>query len=182
MTAVTTVYARGPVSIAEWEALPDDGNRYELIDGTVYVNAAPKVPHQAVVAELMFLLHPLCPEGVMVLPGPVDFQADAATILEPDLLVIPRSEAGGARLHVPPLLVVEVASPSTRRYDRVTKLAAYDRAGVPAYWIVDGDEPSLLVFEREGDRLVERAYVRGDESYAATIPFPVTVGPSALAR
>ena len=103
-----------------------------------------------------------------------------ATVLEPDLLVVPRGEARADRLHVPPLLVVEVASPSTRRYDRVTKLDAYDRGGVPAYWIVDPDEPSLLVFEREGARLVERAHVRGDEAYAAAVPFAVTVVPSAL--
>ena len=93
---------------------------------------------------------------------------------------MPHSEAGGARRYVPPALVVEVASPSTRRYDRVTKLAAYDRAGVPAYWVVDPDEPSVLVFEREGGALAERAHVRGDEAYAATVPFAMTVAASAL--
>jgi len=180
MSAVTLVYARGPISIAEWEALPDDGNRYELIDGTVYVNAAPKLPHQGVVGHLFRLLDPLCPREAKVFVGPIDFEADAATILEPDLLVVPRSESREARLHVPPLLVVEVASPSTRRYDRGAKLGAYDRGGVPVYWIVDPDEPSLLVFERDGDRLVERAYVSGDEAYEATVPFAVTVVPSVL--
>lgn len=180
MTAVTTVYARGPVSIAEWEALPDDGNRYELIDGTVYVNAPPNYAQQDVVGALFLLLHPLCPRDAKVTVGPIDFQADERNVLAPDLVVAPRAEARGKRLYVPPLLVVEVASPSTRRYDRVIKLAAYDRGGVGAYWIVDADDPSVLVFERDGGRLVERARVVGDEAYAAEVPFPVTVVPSAL--
>lgn len=180
MSAVTTVYARGPLTIAEWEALPDDGNRYELVDGTVYVNAAPRIPHQSVVTELVLALAPACPRHAKVLVGPVDFEAGPDTILAPDLLVVPRAELHGARLYVPPLLVVEVSSPSTRRYDRLTKREAYDRAGVPAYWIVEAEEPSVLVFEREGDRLVERARVVGDEAYDATVPFAVTIVPSRL--
>lgn len=179
MTAVTTVYARGPVTIAEWEALPDDGNRYELIDGAVYVNAMPALPHQAVVARLLVHLANAAPAGLLVLP-PIDFVAGEATVLAPDLVVVPASAVRETRVHIAPLLVVEVASPSTRRYDRVTKLAAYERGGVGAYWIVDPDDPSVLVFEREGDRLAERARVVGDEAYAAEVPFAVIVVPSAL--
>lgn len=177
-----TVYARGPVSIAEWEALPDDGNRYELIDGTVYVNASPNYSHQAVVAPLLRVLAPAVPDGWLVLPGPLDFQSGNDSVLVPDVVVASRDERHGTRLYVPPLLVVEVASPSTRRYDRVTKLAAYDTAGVGAYWIVepDVDDPALLVFERDNGALVQRAHVRGDEAFVATSPFAVTVVPSAL--
>ena len=179
MSAVT-VDARGPMSIAEWEALPDDGNRYELIDGTLYVNAAPNMRHQSYVGELHLLLARNCPPHARVLVGPVDFQIGDATIVEPDLLVVPRSVPMLARLYVPPLLVVEVLSPSTRRYDRGEKLGAYDRGRVGACWLLDPDEPSLQVYERDGDRLVERARVAGEEAFAAEVPFAVTVVPALL--
>ncbi len=119
------------------------------------------------------------PADVLVLP-PVDFVANDRSVLQPDLVVVSRSAAHQKRLHEPPLLVVEVASPCTRGYDRVHKLDAYDRGGVPAYWIVDPRDVSLTVFERDGDRLVERARVVGGEAYEATEPFVVTVVPDAL--
>jgi Uma2 family endonuclease len=180
MMSVTTIYDPGPVSLAEYEALPDDGNRYELIDGVVYVSPAAVWLHQRVAARLQDLLVAAAPDDLAVVQTP-GYQAGERTLFVPDV-VVSRDPAPGAKYVTEPLpLAVEVLSPSSRKYDRVTKLAAYDRAGVGAYWIVDPDEPSLLVFEREGDRLVERAHVRGDESFAATRPFQVTVVPSALA-
>jgi Uma2 family endonuclease len=179
MTSVTTIYDPGPVSLAEYEALPDDGNRYELIDGVVYVSPTAVMVHQVASTMLHNLLTAAAPDDLFVTPTP-GYQAGERTLLIPDLVVTPWPARDAKYVTEPLPLAVEVLSPSSRRYDRITKLAAYDRAGVDAYWIVDPVEPSLLVFEREGDRLVERAHVRGDEPFAATRPFQVTVVPGAL--
>jgi Uma2 family endonuclease len=83
---------------------------------------------------------------------------------------------------VAPLLVVEVLSPSTRLYDLNTKRFAYEKMGVPSYWILDPTEPGALVaFELDdAGRYREVAHVEGDEEFAATRPFPVTVVPARL--
>lgn len=180
MTGVTTIYARGPVSVAEFEALPgDDGNRYELLDGTVYVTPPPSWTHQLALGELHVVLRGAAPPGVAVVETP-GYRANARSVLIPDLVVAPHPAPGEKYVSDPPLLVVEALSPSSRTHDRVRKLAAYERAGALAYWILDPDEPSLLVFERSGERLVERAHVHGAEPHRATVPFDVVVVPAEL--
>ena len=101
-------------------------------------------------------------------------------MLEPDLLVARSEDFGPQRIERAPLLVVEVSSPGTRRIDRGTKRLAFEAAGVPIYWLVDPDEPSLTVLHLEGGTYVEHAHVTGDEAYDATQPFPLTVVPSRL--
>ena len=83
---------------------------------------------------------------------------------------------------MPPLLVVEIRSPSTALIDLGRKKAAYEQFGVPAFWVVDPrvKEPSLTVFELAGGRYQQAAPVSGDEPYRAQRPFPVEVVPSAL--
>lgn len=78
-------------------------------------------------------------------------------------------------------LAVEVLSPSNRTTDLVTKRVD-DAVGIPSYWLVDPEVPSVTVLELEGNAYAEAAVVRGDEPYAATEPFAVTVVPSALRR
>lgn len=176
---VTTIHAHGPVSVAEFEALPDDGNRYELLDGTVYVTPPPVVAHGVALSELQHVLRTAAPDGLLVVQV-VGYQASPGTVFVPDLMVIPAPAPAGRYVTEPPLLVVEALSRSSRTHDRVRKLAAYQAAGVGAYWILDPDEPSLLVLDRDGDRLVERAHVRGAERHTATHPFAVTVTPAEL--
>ena len=85
-----------------------------------------------------------------------------------------------ARLEGPPLLAIEVLSPSTRRIDLGSKRLAYEAAGLPAYWLVDPDVPSLTVLELDAGRYVERATVTGEEPFHATFPFSMTVVPARL--
>ena len=82
----------------------------------------------------------------------------------------------------PPELVVEVASPRTRLYDRNRKKDVYEGFGAPAYWIVepDLDHPSLTVFELRSGTYEQTAHVIGDQEYRTAIPFPVTVVPFRL--
>ena len=160
--------------------MPDDGHRYELLDGTLLVTPAPNEGHQTCVASLLVLLHADRQPGQKVLVAPFDVRLSRITVLEPDVLVARKSDITPARLEGPPLLAVEVLSPSTRRIDLGSKRLAYEAAGVPAYWLVDPEVPSLTVLELDAGLYVERATVTGDEAFSATFPFAVTVVPARL--
>ena len=127
---------------AEVLALPDDGMRHELIDGELIVTPTPRVRHQDGVMALHELLSTYVREhGVgrcYNLPG--DLEVLPGQLTQPDLFVVPPGTRFERWEDAPtPILVIEVASPSTARYDRGTKRRVYQRAGVPEYWIVDLD-------------------------------------------
>ena len=149
------------------ETLPDNGLRYEILDGTLLVTPAPTPRHQTVVLELAVLLRLACPPDHQVFVAPLDWQPDGRTSLEPDLLVVRRDRIGEKNITQPPSLVVEVLSPGTARIDRLLKLSRYAEGGIEQYWIVDPRVPSVQVFT-----LVEGAYVLLAESAGGT---PVTV-------
>lgn len=118
--------------------------------------------------------------------GDGHWRQSRSTLLIPDVLVT-RFEAlreieGGKYLLDPPLLAVEVLSPSTRRFDRLTKLSVYEDAGVASYWLVDPDpdEPSLTFLELSDGRYVETAKVTGEQTWTATLPFELTIRPGDL--
>jgi Uma2 family endonuclease len=123
------------------QALPDDGMRHELIDGELVVTPAPAWSHQRAVLALYRQLHACVAGGIGdVMVAPADIILDQRTLVEPDLFVVPlvngrrpRDWASVGEL----LLVVEVLSPATARYDRQLKRLRYQREGVPEYWIVD---------------------------------------------
>ena len=100
----------------------------------------------------------------------------------PDVAVVRAGSFETSFQETPPELVVEVASPRTRLYDRNRKKAVYEGFGIPAYWIVepDLDHPSLTVFELRSGTYEQTAHVTGDQEYRTAIPFPVTVVPSRL--
>ena len=97
-------------------------------------------------------------------------------------LVARPSDFGPKNLPVAPLLATEVLSPSTRLYDLNTKRSAYEKMGVPSYWIVDPNAPgALTVFELDdAGRYQQVAHVEGDAEFDATRPFPVTIVPARL--
>jgi Uma2 family endonuclease len=125
-------------------ALPDDGKRYELVDGELLVSPSPRPLHQLAVAVLYDRLRPYVRAHRLgtLLFSPADLDLRSGQLLQPDLFVLQPfanrplrewTEAGT------PLLVVEVLSPSTARFDRLTKRRRYQRSGIPTYWIVDLD-------------------------------------------
>ena len=125
-------------------ALPDDGNRYELIDGELVVTPAPRYVHQVAILELIRLLDPwLRTSGAArLLMSPADIALGEDELLQPDLFVYATSSDKPLRDWsdiTSLLLVIEVLSPSTARYDRQLKRRRYQRAGVPEYWVVDLD-------------------------------------------
>ena len=130
-------------------ALPEDGKRHEIIDGVHYVTPSSGVPHQLVIGELHVLLHAYVKRETLgwLLLAPYDVDLADDTIVEPDIVVMPRGSspprAGAPGLL--PLLVIEVISPSSVSRDRILKRRRYQRAGIAEYWIVD---PSSRLIER----------------------------------
>lgn len=170
-----------PLTYEDLQSFPDDGRRYELIDGTLVVTPAPGVPHQVVVLALCRVLFAARLKGTAVLPAPLDFVPHPETVLQPDVLVFDAKEVDEPRLTRTPHLVVEVLSPSSRSQDLGSKLLAYAKAGVPAYWVIDPEPPvELRVFRLEGTEYRAVARVAGHEDFEAVVPFPVTIVPSAL--
>jgi Uma2 family endonuclease len=168
-----------PLTYEDLQELPDDGRRYELVDGALLVTPAPNLAHQRCVLHLSALLNSAAPEHLEVFVAPVNWRVNQQTVFQPDVLVV-ETGAAGTYLSDTPLLIVEVLSPSTAMVDRTTKWASYERAGVPAYWIVDPDGPSLTALRLQNGGYVLDAMVEGDDEYRADFPFPVTVVSSRL--
>ncbi len=173
-----------PLTYDDLQGTPDDGHRYELVDGVLIVTPAPTARHQVVVLGVARALWEAHPAATAVLPAPVDWVPEPMTVLQPDVVVVEREEAGEPKLTRVPLLVVEVLSPSTRRHDLGSKLLAYAGYGVPAYWVVDPEPPVTLVVFGPGPEsatFVETTRVAGDELFRATVPFDITLVPALLA-
>lgn len=180
MSTMTTLPYSGPFTRPDLELMPDDGHRYELLDGTLLVSPAPRPVHQRVVGNLHLLLRQGCPPELQVLFAPLAVALADDTELQPDLLVAPRSQFTERELLGPPMLAVEVLSPSTRRIDLLLKRDRLQAAGAPSYWLVDPDEPSLVALELQDGAYVEVARVADGQAWTAERPYPVTVVPADL--
>lgn len=167
-------------TVADLEATPDDGIRYELIDGQMLVTPVPAPLHQIASIALCWALKLSCPAEYRVLAAPVDYRPTKKRSLQPDVLVVRKDDVEPAHIQEPPLLLVEVLSPSTRSTDLILKRALYQQAGVPSYWLFDPDVQELTVLELEDGVYVERARVKGDEAFETTTPYDVRVVPAEL--
>jgi Uma2 family endonuclease len=131
-------------------ALPDDGNRYELVYGELLVSPSPKMPHQRVVRRLLAALNDYCERhGVMeAFSSPADISWSDDTLVQPDVFVAPLLESGTndwTKVRTL-LLVAEVLSPSTAKHDRFQKRKLYQRQGVSVVWLVDLDRRVVEVW------------------------------------
>jgi Uma2 family endonuclease len=143
----------------DYVALPDDGKRYELIDGELFEMNAPIMLHQRAIGRLFLDLAPFVQSNGLgeVILSPMDTILSRHNVVQPDLLFVSAAKSGivvdwvrGA-----PDLVIEVLSPSNRKHDEVRKLELYERSGVPEYWIADLDVQLVRVY-----RLVDGRYGR----------------------
>ena len=180
MEAMTSVLDDREWTREERDQLPDDGNRYELIDGALVVTPSPKLPHQRGVGRLYSLLAAACPEHLEVFVAPLDITIDAQTVVQPDVLVARVDQLSDRDVMGAPVLAVEVLSPSTQVVDRNLKLDRYERAETPAYWLLDPERRRLQAYEHDGTRFRLVADVCGDEDWTATVPFTVTITPGDL--
>lgn len=147
-------------TLEELHRLPDDGNRYELIRGELFVTPPPSVDHEELLARLSAVLsryvetHGL---GRVYHPRAVIRFEDSEA--EPDLMVRPVSSGvhGNAWEQLPPpSLVVEALSPTTRRRDLVDKREYYLAAGAGEYWVLDGEQREIHVVRRGQRDVVAR--------------------------
>jgi len=133
--------------------------RYELVDGELLVTPAPRKRHQRIIFRLALLLQAYLTREKLgeVCLGPDELPLVSGEHYEPDLFVVPTVEG---RLRPEndedfrPLLVCEVLSPGSSRHDRITKRRAFQRNGVPEYWVIDGDAEAIEVWHPDDERAV----------------------------
>jgi Uma2 family endonuclease len=133
---------QGQWTYADWKALPDDGKRYEVIEGVLYMTTAPSNFHQWIVRRLERLVGiPAEDQGLaLCFPAPIGVLMPGCDPVQPDYVVVLASNASiirGGRIRGVPNLIIEVLSPGSVAYDQGVKLEAYARAGVPEYAIID---------------------------------------------
>jgi Uma2 family endonuclease len=126
------------------ETLPDDGKRYEIIDGELIVSPSPRPRHQEILWKLVVLVDAFIQKQPLWygLTSPVDVIFSPRNVLQPDLFLGRRTALGKAIESIDTrslALAIEILSPSTARYDRNLKRKLYQRFKVPEYWIVDPD-------------------------------------------
>lgn len=144
-------------SAAEVQALPEEpGKRFECVDGELLVSPGPSRTHQIALSMLILALTDYVRNAnrALVLPAPLDYVLDPFTVVQPDVSVVPTPQGRAPtrdEKSEPPMLFVEVLSPSTARYDRVVKRRRYQREGVE-YWIVDIDARVFERWEGNSDR------------------------------
>jgi len=175
----------GTWSYADLATLPDDGTRYEIIDGELYEMPAPTSAHAVAIIELISLLLPLVKRlGGRLLTAPLDVFFAGADPVQPDLVVFfPDGRARLVRRGVegPPDLLIEVLSPSNRAHDQVRKRALYAGAGVREYWIVDPDAASIEIIGADGET-VQRvvAVVEGTLTLRSPLLGDLAADPTAI--
>ena len=135
---------------ARWATLPADGNRYEVIDGVLYMTTAPSAFHQWIIRQIARALFAQIDDlGIgTTLWSPIGVFMPGCDPVQPDLLVVRQEELGifhDRRIYGVPALLIEVLSPSNPEQDMEVKRDAYARAGVPEYWVVRPAERDLLV-------------------------------------
>jgi len=139
----------------DYVKLPDDGKRYEIIDGELFVNPSPIPRHQWIVVNVVAAFHSWfrAHGGGRVFVSPLDVLLEEHSIVQPDVIVIRSDRAGVVgkkNVQGPPHLAIEVLSESTRRHDEIRKRKLYERAGVDEYWIVDPELELVKIYRRAG--------------------------------
>ncbi len=169
---------------ARWEELPDDGNRYEVIAGVLYMSTAPSPFHQWIIRQAVLLLHEQIEStGVgFVFLSPIGLFMPGCDPCQPDLLVIRSSDQhmiGERSIDGVPALLIEVLSPSNPEHDLVVKRAAYARARVPEYWIFRPRQRDVLIHhqpEPADEQYTQVARIAPDgELISPTLPFRAPV-------
>ncbi|PSL00968.1 Uma2 family endonuclease [Murinocardiopsis flavida] len=169
-----------PLTVDDLARMPDDGRRYELIDGRLDVSPAPVRWHTRIEGRLQYHLVGLAPEGLEVLPGPgINFNADRTHHRIPDLAVAQEDNGESPYLTSPPLLAVEVVSPESVFRDHHTKKREYAEFGIESYWIISPytDKPGIVELRLDQGSYREVGQAFGEEVFETDLPFPVKLVP-----
>ncbi len=161
------------------QALPSEGNRYEVVRGELLVTPAPTFGHQEFVVRLVVALRKYTERepNICVVMSPADVHYGEDTLVQPDLFAIPLSEARKGEWKLMPglLLAIEVLSPSSARGDLTTMRKLYGEEGVPLYWIVHGDQACVLEWTPGAFEPVERRDVLRWHPASAVTPFEMSI-------
>ena len=176
-------------TFADLKELPNDGYRYEIIDGLLIVSPAPTARHRSIAHLLSVLLQGSLPKDLRILPaaGVLLESPDPTLYLIPDLLVVHAANVTDEAKNLGPadvLLAVEIVSPSTGRYDLVIKRDVYAELGIRHYWVVESRPPGSILALTLGPSgtYVSTAEASGDDEFVVDQPFPVRIIPAALRR
>ena len=174
---------QGDWTLEDLQALPDDGRRYEIVDGALLVLSPSTQRHDYLAFRLARLLHDALPPGLLAwAPGGVQM---GRTVRVPDVIVArgrARDLDDGATPVRDVVLLVEVESPWTRTNDRVTKAWEYARAGIGHYWRVEPHGPTVEVHVLAGDAYRLLGRYAGEEEVALTEPVALRFRPADLLR
>lgn len=148
-----------PLTYDDLLQMPDDGKRYEIIDGELYVSPSPIPKHQELLGRLHVIMSLFVAEHGQgkVYVAPLDVRLAEHDVVEPDMLFISTERIGiigETMITGAPDLVIEVLLPSTRARDESLKADLYARAGVQEYWLVDPQAQTLVIHTLEDGRWV----------------------------
>ncbi len=173
---------RGSWTYKDLFELPDDGRRYEIIEGVLFEMPGPTAQHVTVLVNLITLLIPILQAlGGRWYPAPFDLFVPGADPVQPDLQVLlpgSRARVVGRGVEGPPDLVIEILSPSNRRHDLRTKRTLYAKAGVREYWTVDPEARTVSILVLAGDVLREHRTAGGTEPVGSPL-LPAAAFPAA---
>lgn len=140
---------QGDWTYIDYAAL-DDGKRYEIVNGVLFLIPTPWLLHQGVVGEVFIYLfdHVTSASLGEVVIGPIDVELAPNVVLQPDIVVVLNTGLGkitDTHFIGAPDLVIEVSSPGTIGYERREKQDAYSRGGVLEYWIVNPEAQTVEI-------------------------------------
>lgn len=181
MTVMSTQEAgAGRLTVDDLARMPDDGSKYELVDGRLEVTPAPVFRHTRVESRLQTHLGALAPSGLEVVTGPgINFHGDRFHHRIPDLAVIREEDETEPYLTRPPLLAVEVLSPESTIRDTHRKRAEYAEFGIESYWIIAPSVEKTAVFEMRlhGGVYRDLQEVLDTDVFETEAPFPLRIVP-----
>lgn len=168
---------QGQWTYADWEKLPDDGSRYEIIDGVLYMSTAPSLFHGWIIGQLYDLLGYPAKQQKLAYAfwAPVGVLMPGCEPVQPDFVIVRAERAAileDRRIRGVPDLIVEVLSPSNADYDEDVKLKAYARAGVPEYAVIDPAKRQLRLYAlaQLGQYGAPRMFSEGERLTFACLP------------
>ncbi len=173
---VATTRPTLPMTYHEYALLPQDRNRYEVLDGELYMTPSPTYRHQRIVSHLHSLLAAYVSRHGLgeVLTAPMDVVLSETNVVQPDILFLRADRLPpitAKNIPVAPDLIVEVLSPSSLEQDREDKKTVYARHGVAHYWLVDPDARTLEMHALSGAAYGPPTRFSGDAT-ATTALFP----------
>ena len=155
-----------PLSYAAYAEIPADGQRWEFLDGGVFVTPTPSPAHQFAVLRLGRFLEDhrahFGPDAIAFV-APIEVILNDNEIVQPDVVVARRTQLSGRGIEGAPLLLVEVISPARPALDRDVKARRYAANRVERYWLVDPAVRTVECFHLAGDAYAPVASARGDE-------------------